>query len=343
MKYIARAGGLMGFPDLVRERGQNPSRLLRDAGLSIATLHDPDLYLPYLSITKLLQRAAKVCGDEHFGLHLGSRQGLEVIGALGAFLSLQTNLAEALTVIKKNLGFHSRGLALDSEIRGKTIDLTMRYVFDNQTDCTQLSVKGMAVTARSIAQLHGRAMSPLEVALVIAAPARSEPYETFFGCPVQFGAATNHLRFPTDILTLPVAVAPDLRNRLTERWRGDWQQAEAVASLSQQVERAIVALLPTGDFALETVASLLMLHPRSLQQQLKREGTQYGEILQKARQHLACQHLERSDVELTQLALDLGFAELAVFSRAFKVWCGVPPSAWRRERLSRAESVPIRV
>jgi len=50
------------------------------------------------------------------------------------------------------------------------------------------------------------------------------------------------------------------------------------------------------------------------------------------RQALACTHLAESDIDLTRLALDLGYAELAVFSRAFKEWTGLPPSRWRQTR-----------
>jgi len=336
VRYINRAGSLLGFPELVRERGQNLSKLLHEVGLSAAVLHDHDLYLPYVTLTRLYARAAKVCGDEHFGLHLGSRQGLELIGALASLLCLQSTVADALAVLRKNLGFHARGLMMGAETGDSGVRLTLTLPFEQETDCTQMMAKSMATTALTFAQLHAGRVPPLEVTFTFAAPADSQPYEAYFGCPVRFGAPANSVLYPCEVFALPVAVSPELRSRITQRWRGDWQKAASAATVSQQVERAIVALVPTGDYSLEIVARVLMLHPRSLQQQLQREDTQYGAILQKARQNLACQHLELSDIELTRLALDLGFSELSVFSRAFKKWFGVSPSVWRSERLSHA-------
>jgi AraC-like DNA-binding protein len=87
--------------------------------------------------------------------------------------------------------------------------------------------------------------------------------------------------------------------------------------------------LPSGDCSIENVAANLDLHPRLLQLTLQAEHTNYRALLNQTRQTIAEQHLAQGSTAITDLALNLGFAEVAVFSRSFKSWTGYSPKAWR--------------
>ena len=89
-------------------------------------------------------------------------------------------------------------------------------------------------------------------------------------------------------------------------------------------------LLPVGDCSIEAVAATLNMHPRTLQGRLRENGTSYRTILQETRQGLAEHHLRYGRGSVTDLALQLGYAEVAVFSRHFKRWCGVSPREWQK-------------
>jgi AraC-like DNA-binding protein len=41
--------------------------------------------------------------------------------------------------------------------------------------------------------------------------------------------------------------------------------------------------------------------------------------------------IDSGNVSLTDLALQLGYAELSIFSRNFKHWFGMSPSEWREK------------
>jgi AraC-like DNA-binding protein len=82
----------------------------------------------------------------------------------------------------------------------------------------------------------------------------------------------------------------------------------------------------------EQVAVTLDMHPRTLQAKLKKQHTKsYREILQETRQGLAERYLRQGSGSITDLALQLGYAELAVFSRHFKRWSGMTPRAWQKQ------------
>ena len=105
-------------------------------------------------------------------------------------------------------------------------------------------------------------------------------------------------------------------------------------SLQNQARVIIGQLLPSGECSIEKVAANLDLHPRMLQLKLQQEQTNYRDLLNKTRQTIAEQHLAQGSISITDLALNLGFAEVAVFSRSFKSWTGMSPKEWRAKHKS---------
>ncbi|TJY62275.1 AraC family transcriptional regulator [Sinimarinibacterium sp. CAU 1509] len=330
MKYLCRSGALLGFSDLADSFGQSPLALLEHVGLPPATLRDPELYIPYTTLADLLTLAAQRCNAPDFGILLGSQQGLEAVGALGTWLCLQVRVGDALTLINRHLSFHARGVTIDVDTQAPHVALEMRLDIVNQTDCDQLLGLSMALLVRSIAQLHGTELKPADVALALPAPRRTANWRRIFGHVPTFGAPVSRVVYPRRLLDLPVRIDSAQRERLNAQWRGNFEQRMPSLDLRLQVERAITALLPTGDCSLERVSQLVDLQPRTLQLRLQQASTSFGQLLKAQREKLAREHLSRSDIDLTTLAMNLGYGELAVFSRAFKLWTGQSPRAWRK-------------
>lgn len=329
MQYFVRSGSLLGFGEWVRENGENPNALMAEIGLSPAALYDSDLYIPYPALARLLTLAARRCRRADFGVQLGMRQGLEAVGALGSVMCLQPSLGDALRLMQRNLEFHARGVSTVVSQGERWLELTMDFAFAAEEDCEQLAGLSLALLCRCLQQLQTQTKAPLSLELKQGA-AEPEVYRYLFGCEPRLEGRRNALIYSVDLLAQPVAVAADLRARLSHQWQNHRQQPDA--GLLQQLERAITALLPTGECNLTMVARIVGLHPRVLQQRLAEQGSSFSALLESRRLRLAREHLAHSDIDLTTLALNLGYAELAVFSRAFKRWQGVSPRAWRRQQ-----------
>ncbi|MBO6752827.1 MULTISPECIES: AraC family transcriptional regulator [Spongiibacter] len=329
MSYFVRSGGLLGFSEWVRDNGENPNMLMAEVGLSPAALYDSDLYIPYLALARLMTVSAQRCQREDFGIRLGMRQGLEAVGALGSAMCLQANLGDALRLMQRNLEFHARGVLIAVNQSERWLELSMDFAFATEEDCDQLAGLSLALLCRCLQQLQGVPSSPAALEL---RNGTAEPgvYRELFGCEPVVDTRRNCLIYPIELLAEPVLVAADLRARLSQQWQSSRQRPER--DLQQQLEKAITALLPTGECNLAMVARIVDLHPRVLQQRLAAQGSSFSALLESRRLRLAKEHLAHSDIDLTTLALNLGYAELAVFSRAFKRWQGVSPRAWRRQQ-----------
>lgn len=80
---------------------------------------------------------------------------------------------------------------------------------------------------------------------------------------------------------------------------------------------------------MQTVAEELHIDPRTLRRRLAAEGTSFRALLDEVRRKLAIELLEQ-DLPVEDIARQLGYAETANFTHAFKRWEGIAPSYFRR-------------
>jgi AraC-like DNA-binding protein len=79
----------------------------------------------------------------------------------------------------------------------------------------------------------------------------------------------------------------------------------------------------------DDIAGLVAMHPRTLSWRLEDSGMVYRAIANEIRFEIARQLLEETEVSLGQIAAALCYSEASAFTRAFRGWSGLTPSAWR--------------
>jgi len=91
----------------------------------------------------------------------------------------------------------------------------------------------------------------------------------------------------------------------------------------------ISALLPEGNKAIEEVARLLGISPRTLQRRLNGEGISYSDLVDRCRCNAACEALECTKRPIQHIGATLGYADASSFARAFRRWTGAAPHIYR--------------
>lgn len=328
--HIVRAGGMEGFPELVKSLGLSPGELMEEVDLDPAVIRQPDVYVPYERVAELFRIATERSGDELFGLKLAALQGRRTLGMLGLFISLQPTIGHGLAVAGQSARYHASGVELNR------VDMGSFSLFELDIDLPEsiglgpLRLMSIGFMHRLILRLAGDRWKPLKVLLRQAAPpAGKQAFEQYFGCPVAFGADLDGIMLDNRIL----AQRPESSRLKTQEFMDEHiraLEADYPDNIVQQVRHTISGLLSISECRLENVARMLALHPRVLQKKLADRGTRFQRLVDEARLKIARQYLQHTKKSQTDIALSLGYAELAVFSRAFKRWSGVTPSQWRR-------------
>jgi len=103
-------------------------------------------------------------------------------------------------------------------------------------------------------------------------------------------------------------------------------------SITQILEiRSVIArLLPTGHPTLQLVARHLKISPRTLQRHLAKLGLTHSKLVYQVQITRACQQLSQSDVKISEIAREVGFATPSAFSHAFQSWTGTSPRNFRK-------------
>lgn len=326
--HLVRTGSALGIEGLVKELGGNPIAVLESVGLRQSQFRDPDTYIAYHKLAELLQAGAAACDAPLFGLLLVQRQPLAVLGDLPMIAARAATVKEALEVSNRFLYLHASGVQVQTLIRRDRAQVRLEIHIGRPPGIDQLMQLSVGHVALFAAGMLNSDRFSLSLHLKQPAPPEAISSGNLRFHNLHFDAAFDGISLPAESL--------DYRNHQDEEALNEHLQqyldnlkARYPDRLENQVAEVIGRILPAGECAVERVAATLDVNPRTLQARLQAAGTSYREILQQTRQNLAMQHLSSDTTSVTDLALQLGYAEVAVFSRHFKRWTGLSPRAWR--------------
>ena len=94
VSHLVRSAALEGFSDLLVELSADPEPLLLQARINPRFLEDPDHFISYRAVIRLLELAARETNCPHFGLLLSRKQGVSMLGAVGLYVQ-QALMSEA--------------------------------------------------------------------------------------------------------------------------------------------------------------------------------------------------------------------------------------------------------
>lgn len=328
--YI-RVAGLGGFEDLVHSYGKNPANILDKVGLLPSMIREPHSLIDHDKYTNLLELAGIVCNDECFGLKLGAKQNIQTIGLIGVYMSKQREIARALLVAQKYIYTHAESFVFHvNEVSEQLCELDLLRQNTQNIDRAQKSQLSICLICNILKYLINPTWRPEKVKLKQNPSPRSKQLLTkILGCPVEFNTKKNAIYFSTIYLSYkPYYFEDDLVNQLIV------QQLENESNTSIHhdvflIESSMKMLLATADCSMANVALCVGQHPKKVQRQLKNEGTTYRDLLEEVRKKEAIRIINTGNISLTDVAFQLGYAELSVFSRQFKSWFGVTPKEWK--------------
>ncbi len=145
-----------------------------------------------------------------------------------------------------------------------------------------------------------------------------------------FKQAKTQIRFSLETLNKPVQqklsnLEKFLTNPNFELLVMDFK-ADNLASVVASEIRNKLDDMPT----LPELANTMKLKPYTLQRRLANEGISYLAIKNQVKRDAAIDLLVNTDLTIESISTQLGFSETSPFTRTFKQWTGIPPSAYRK-------------
>ena len=308
-------------------RSGETDRLLREAGLSRASLRDEYALVSLKNYAHFFEMAATAVGDRWFGLRLGAEVKPLDVGPIGALMSNAKTMAQSLDDLCRNIRALQSATELHVVRRGADTHVAYRITDPSAGPAIQDAEFTLSAICHFLRSIFGPRWSPVEVHFHHATAHGNDLAGEILGAPVVFRCPANRIVIRSADLALEQPLPqPDLRD-LLERHVADLIQDDApLHSTAERVDAVLALLLPHGVPTLARVAAELGWSPRSLQRGLTEEGTSLRLLVQRRRCRVAQAMLDERGHSITEIAHALGYADATVFWRAFKQWTGKTPS-----------------
>lgn len=313
------------------EVGADGQSMLRAGGLVDADLADADGRVPLEAVYEAIEVALDQTGDPLLGVHVAQRVTMDDLDAMGFLLLTSHTMGEAIERIN-----HFADAFVSGERYHWFVDtdgVHHEFIPYGPDRPAHRHVAEMIFhhVARSSPDVLGPQAAPVEIRFPHQ-PCAGVDYEALFGVPVLFGQPRAEVLFPPVLRKLEVPGATTAMANLVDRYLdGLRTQLPDEGSLTAQVVDHIDRTMEHGPPTLASVASATAMSPRSLQRQLRSEGTSLSALVDSVRSTRA-QVLLSAGVPTVEVAFLLGYADQSAFQRAFRRWTATTPAAFRRRR-----------
>lgn len=333
-----RVGALIVVPQILRDLGVEPAPVLARARLEPNALRDAENAISFVQLGELMEACVAATGHPHFGLLIAERTSSAVFGLIGQLMRSAPTLKDAILDLCGNQQRYIRGAVAYLTVQEDTAFWGYAVHMPGIAAIEQIGDGAVGIAFNMVREFVS--VAPDGVLLSRYAPEDLTPYRGFFGAPVQFNSEQNAVAFPARLLATPVGTAdPGRRRTLLKSVASYWTVREP--SVADRVIRELRARIVFLDTALEEVADHLEMHPRTLNRRLHADGTSFRTLLNRARFETAQQWLRGTRMEITSIALALGYADLSAFSHAFQRWAGTAPTEWRKRCASPRHTIGV--
>jgi AraC-like DNA-binding protein len=327
---VVRGTALSNYPSLVAELGGDPAALLRAAGIrhQDVDVGNYDAFIPYRAVIQAIESAAQATDTTDFGRRLAQRQGIEILGPVGVAARTAATVADALSIFSTYMAAYSPAVAIHVAPLGdaQRSSLTIEFLLDKAPPHPQTTELSLGLSLRVFRFMMGSDYAPLSVHVPHDPLTPRADYVRYFGCAPYFAERTAGFTVRTADLGRPLhrddvahRAVVDYLNGITPRNAG----------IVDSVRTIVRQLLPTGAATLDLVADQFNLHPRAMQRRLAEEDTTFAALVDQVRKDAADRYLRDTDISLSHLTRELGYAEQSVLTRSCRRWFCCGPSAYR--------------
>lgn len=322
---FTRASSLGPIVDFMDQQGGRIDRVLRDVDLPFALIEEPDILVPLREQFRFLERAARETGDPCFGARLGQAVSSPSLSAYGAWVCSAATLRQAMRRARAGLATMlqtSTNLYVADE--GAGVRWSIEFVEPETDGRHHNELLGVGYMMDMVRVYAGKHWRPDVVMTALPGAEPRGELERIFGANVSNGHSMSSIVFDAGLLdrsrhraarsSAPLSDEPPVPER-----------NDMLATISAVTELALHEGYPRIDW----VAAKLGTTRRSLQRQLSVHGTTFNGLVERILYRHARALLGEGALSVTEIALRLGYADPAHFTRAFRRWSGVAPSAYR--------------
>jgi len=319
----------------LQELGVDVPGLLADCGIRAEILYAPDGQLTPQQVQDFTELGAARAHRSDLGFELGRLLKLSSHDILGYALLSAPTVDAALRLVARYFSLITPTYQMRYCVDAQGAEAVFTPKLSLSPTVLDFHLEAIVVAFHEhVRSLLGAPHLHSQLSLPMARPAHAARYAELIGAKIHFGEeppATAKARIPMELLgrTLAMADAHAL-NMAESRCAGLLSRITQSASLASWTTMMLTQAAD-GAHSLKELASILNLSPRTFERRLAAEGVHFRALAQQALHERACALLKAPRSSVTQVAYQLGYGDVANFTRAFKRMAGVTPSQFQQD------------
>jgi len=317
--------------NMLEKYNEDPEPVFRQVQLNPALMNEPGARYSLTKIADLWDEMGRRIKDPCFGLSAATCWHPTYFGTMGYAMLVSKSLRVSL---ERLIRFHrvisdANFGELHEDRNAGALVFTLKYQKESHYSRGREDA-ALAWLMSSLRVNFQKDLAPVSVHLTHPKPDCKGKYYEFFRSPVHFNSSLCRLALPLDVVD---RILPSGNEELAKF--GEQAMTAYLASLDKgtritHIKKIIIDNMPSGNVTVDQVAGELGINSRKLQRILQKKGTTFLSLLNETRMDIAKDYIRDKNIDLTEIAFLLGFAELSTFSRSFKRWTGKSPIQYRK-------------
>jgi AraC-like DNA-binding protein len=328
---LAASTGVRAMLGAFGSLGLDTACIQREAGLDDDVVHDPDRLVPSAQLFQMWGVADRLWARPGLGLSAAAAVPIGAYEVLDYLMLSAATLGEGLADLSAYYALATHTATYRVVDEGPVVACEMAWRIPPEGVMFHLRDYSLFSVARRAREASGAVPAQVDV----AGPPLAGPdvYQRAFGTRVCLRAPRNALLFSRAAWDAPVTGRDAFLHRMLRRHAelllARWSGADA-DDVVERVRRELLRVGRVGMPEVDDIARALGVGVRTLQRQLRAQGTSVARLTDDVRVCLARQYLADHTLTVAEVAYLLGFSEPSAFTRAFRRWTGTSPQRFRR-------------
>ena len=322
---LIRASQLAPFTRAAEALGLPLERHLRRSRLPSAWQEQPEAFVPRLQLWRLLEEVARGEGIADFGIRAGVGGTIADVGRFGVRLLHSVTLSDALRAMASEVDDHSSHARFGLTREGESVWFWRAGHEGIAAGRDQAEQYTLVLMIQIVQAAGGPSWRPERVRLQAATAPWAAELDVLESARLEFGVPMTAISIPAPLLTrgMPRATTP-----LPAAGRESESPGE---DFPRSLRQALSAVVGQERLHIELAAEIACISPRTLARRLEGSGLSWRKLLDQVRYDAAVGLLKDPARPVSEIAQHLDYADPANFTRAFRRWAGIPPSAFREQ------------
>ena len=318
--------------DAFREMGVDVNVLLRVLPAETARLLEHPESVTTEDLNRVLLACEDQTGDKHFGLHLIESVELTAMGLYGYLLLNASTIGEFLSLAERYYPIFYRTASLEVFRSRQSWRLVYRRNNLSTVDQRHDDEWTLGAFINTIRSRLGSSWQQLNATFQGPAIENLGELHRFFGQNLTFNQPLNGFEVEAALLDMPLNDAdPRLLQIIREQADEHLQSYTESASVEAQLRLMIMKDLEFGPPKAENIAKEMGMSLSTFKRFLAKQNLGFRALRDSVIRELATRALAETNVNISQVAMQMGYSEVSAFNHAFSRLVGQSPREYRRQ------------